>query len=76
MKAYTYQIGEGVEDVMASPAHSEALYADSLGEAIDKARAITNLRAPHKQETHVRIVESSASENPLWASSVADVRKG
>lgn len=74
MKTYTYQIGDGAGDAMKTPAHSESLYADSLGEAIDKAKAITNLRPPHKKETTVRIVESAADEYPLWASTVQDVR--
>ena len=76
MKTYTYQIGDGENDTIATPAHSEALYADSLGEAIDKAKAITNLRSPHDKENTVRIVENGADEHPVWASSVAHVREG
>ena len=76
MKAYTYQIGEGDGDSMSTPSHSEAVYADSLGEAIDKAKAITNLRPHHEKEKTVRIIEDTADEYPLWASSVIDVRNG
>ena len=75
MKAYTYQIGDAVGDGM-TPAYSEAVYADSLGEAIDKAKAITNLRPHHENEKMVRIVEDTADQYPLWASSVKDVRNG
>lgn len=74
MKVYTYQIGEGNGDGMPVPSHSEAVYADSLGEAIDKAKAITHLRPVHDKETSVRIVESAANEYPLWAASVEEVR--
>ena len=76
MKAYTYQIGEGADDKMSKPSYSEAVYADSLGEAIDKAKAITNLRPHHKNEDMVRIVEDTADEYPLWASSAQDIRNG
>ena len=74
MKAYTYQIGEGADDAMSKPLHSESLFADSLGEAIIKAKAITKHRPPHEKETTVRIVEDTAEEYPLWASSTEDVR--
>ena len=76
MKAYTYQIGDGAGDGMETPSYSEALYADSLGEAIDKVKAITNLRPHHAKEKMVRIIEDTADEYPLWASSVEDVRNG
>ena len=76
MKAYTYQIGNGTGDSMPLPSHSEAVYADSLGEAIDKAKAITNLRPRHDSETMVRIVEDKEDEYPLWSSSVTAVRNG
>lgn len=76
MKAYTYQIGDGAEAAMQTALHSEALYADSLGEAIDKAKSITNLRSRHDSENTVRIIENAADEFPLWASSVENVRKG
>ena len=36
VKAYTYQIGDGTGDSMPARVHSEAVYADSLGEAIDR----------------------------------------
>lgn len=74
MKAYTYQIGDGTGDLMSKPSYSEALYADSLGEAIDKAKAITHRRPLHDKENMVRIVESAADEHPLWASSSEDIR--
>ena len=74
MKAYTYQAGEGVGDVITTPVHSESVTADSLGEAIIKAKAITKLRPPHPKEAVVRLVESAADEYPLWASSAEDVR--
>ena len=76
MKAYTYQIGEGVDEEMSKPSYSEAVYADSLGEAIDKAKAITNLRPLHENEKIVRIVEDTADEYPLWTSSAQDIRNG
>ncbi len=76
MKAYTYQIGEGHDDVMPMPNHSESLFADSLGDAILQAKAITNHRPHHDHESRVRIVEDAADEYPLWASSVEDVRQG
>lgn len=76
MKAYTYQIGEGADDKMSKPAYSESVYADSLGEAIDKAKAITNLRPLHKNENVVRIVEDTADEYPLWTSSAQDICNG
>ncbi len=76
MKAYTYQIGEGADDTMSKSLYSEAVYADSLGEAIDKAKAITNLRPLHENEKMVRIVEDTADEYPLWTSSAQDIRNG
>lgn len=76
MRAYTYQIGGGDGDTMVAPTHSEALFADSLGEAILKAKAITNHRAHHGDESRVRIVEHDSDQFPLWASSVEDVRNG
>ena len=75
MRAYTYQVGEGVGDVIKTPIHSESVTADSLGEAIIKAHAITRLRPPHESETVVRLVQDAADAYPLWASSAADVRK-
>ncbi len=74
MKSYTYQIGEGIDDVMSMPTHSESIYADSLGEAIDKAEAITRLRPDHAKESMVRVIESTSDEYPLWASSVKAIR--
>ena len=76
MKAYTYQIGDGNGETMPAPTHSESLFADSLGEAILKAKAITNHRPLHDRESRVRIVENAADEYPLWASSAEDVRNG
>ncbi len=76
MGAYTYQAGEGVGDVMSTTNYSESVIADSLGEAIDKAKAITRLRPPHEKETVVRLVQDAAEEYPLWASSAEDVRNG
>ena len=61
---------------MPAPTHSESLFADSLGEAILKAKAITNHRPLHDRESRVRIVENAADEYPLWASSAEDVRNG
>ncbi len=75
MKAYTYQIGDG-DNATMKPSYSEAVFADSLGEAIDKAKAITNLRPHHEKERLVRIVEDTADEYPLWTSSVHDIRNG
>ena len=77
MKSYTYQIGDGVDDAMPKPSYAETLYADSLGEAIDKAKAITNLRAHHPKETTVRIVEGEGdAAYPVWASTAEAVRNG
>lgn len=73
MKAYTYQIGAAGSDTV-EPSYSQALFADSLGEAIDKAKAITKRRPAHPNETTVRIVEKGADEYPMWVSSAADVR--
>ena len=76
MRSYTYQVGEGVGDVITTPVHSESVTADSLGEAIEKAKAITRLRPPHAREAVVRLVQDAADEYPLWASSAAEVREG
>ena len=74
MRAYTYQAGEGVGDMITTPVHSESITSDSLGEAIEKAKVITKLRPPHDKETVVRIVQDAADEYPLWASSAEDAR--
>ncbi len=50
-------------------------YADSLGEAIE-AKAITNLRPHHEEEKMVWIVADTAGGDPLWVSSVHDIRNG
>lgn len=76
MKTYTYQIGNGAEAAMQTTLHSESLYADSLGEAIDKAKSITNHRSHRDDENIVRVVENAADQYPLWASSVEAVRNG
>lgn len=74
MRGYTYQIGEGTGDAISTTLHSESIIADSLGEAIDKARSITRLRNPNAAETVVRIVQDADDEYPLWSSSVENVR--
>ncbi len=74
MRAYTFQAGEGTGDVMSTTVHSESVTADSLGEAIDKAKAITRLRPTHEKETVVRLVEDAADEYPLWSASAEKVR--
>ena len=76
MKVYTYQVGDGAGSEIKTVAHSETLYADSFGEAIDKAKALTNTRPAHVEETVVRIVESNEGAKVLWARPIEDVRKG
>ena len=76
MKAYTYQIGQGTGAAITHLAHSESIFADSLLEAIDKAKAITNTRPPHAAETTVRIVESDADTATAWVRPIGDVRAG
>ena len=75
MRAYTYQIGGGTGDSITSLTHSEAIYADSLGEAIDKAKAVTNARAARKDENTVSLLdEVNAEAQPVWIRPVDDVR--
>lgn len=76
MKAYTYQIGAGTGETITHLAHAESIFADSLGEAIDKAKAITNLRPPHTEEDTVRIVETGAETVTAWVRPIGDVRAG
>lgn len=75
MKTYTYQIGGGPDDDIVKLTHSEPVYADSLGEAVDKAKAITRLRPVHENETTVCLLLGDASQ-PLWMQTAAGIRAG
>ena len=75
MKTYTYQIGEGPGNDITKLTHSEKVHADGLGEAIDKAKAITNLRPVHANENTVCLLLGDQTE-PAWIRSIKDVRKG
>ncbi len=75
MKAYTFQIGNGVDGEIAKPAYSERLYADSLIEAIDRAKAIVNTRAVHEHEDTVRLIDDEAELNVAWTRPIEEVRK-
>lgn len=75
MKTYTYQIGDGPGDDITKLIHSEQVYADSLGEAVDKAKAITRLRPVHKDETTVCLLLREGTE-PLWMHTVEEIRAG
>lgn len=75
MRAYTYQIGGGTGDDIANLVHSEAIYADSLGEAIDKAKAVTNARPARAGENTVCLLdEMNAEAEPVWIRSIGAVR--
>ncbi len=75
MRAYTYQIGSGTGEQITTLTHSEAIYADSLGEAIDKAKAVTNARTAHHDENTVSLLdEANAEAEPVWVRPVEDVR--
>ncbi len=75
MKAYTYQIGGGTGNAISKLSHSEALYADSLEEAIDKAKAITNARPVRADENTVCLLnEMNAEAEPVWIRPIKDVR--
>ena len=66
MRAYTYQIGGGTGEDITALVHSEAIYADSLGEAIDKAKAVTNARLVHADENTVCLLdEMNADAEPV-----------
>ena len=75
MKVYTYQIGRGPDDAVTKPAHSEKVYADSLGLAIDKAKAITRLRPVRNEETTVCLLLDEGAE-PLWVHTADEIRVG
>ena len=76
MKAYTCQIGNEIDGEIAKPAYSEKLYAYSLIEAIDRAKAIVNTRPVHAHENVVRLMDDDAALNVAWARQIEDVRKG
>ena len=75
MKTYTYQIGEGPGDDITKLTYSEEVQADGLGEAIDKAKAITMLRSFHAAESTVCLLDGAGTE-PVWIRTVAQVRNG
>lgn len=75
MKAYTYQIGGGTGADITALTHTEAIYADSLMEAIDKAKAVTNARLVRDDENTVCLLdEMNAEAEPVWIRSIGDVR--
>ncbi len=75
MRSYTYQIGGGTDDDITTLVHAEAVFADSLGEAIDKAKAITNARPVRPEETTVCLLdEMNAEAEPVWIRPIGDVR--
>ena len=75
VKAYIYQIGKGSGDDMRKVAFSQELLADSLDEAIDKARAMTRTRPPDANEDTVHILDASQSDQQIiWARSAKDIR--
>ena len=73
MLAYALQIGT---IAAVKPRYSQSVYADSLGEAIVKAKAIVRTRPLHTDETNVRICENDANGLCLWSSTVHEVREG
>ena len=75
MKTYTYQIGQSSGDGMTKLIHSEQVYADSLGEAVDKAKAITRLRPEHKDETTVCLLLGESTD-ALWTHTAVEIRAG
>ena len=75
MKTYIYQIGQGSGDGITKLSHSEQVYADSLGEAVDKAKAITRLRPEHKDETTVCLLLGEGTD-ALWTHTAAEIRAG
>ena len=74
MKAYTCQIGHEVDGEIAKPVYSEKLYADSLIEAIDRAKAIVNTRPVHAHENTVRLMDDEAELNVAWTRPIENVR--
>ena len=76
MKAYICQIGDEVDGHIAKPAYSEKLYADSLGEAIDEARAIVHNRHVHQHENTVRLMDDESDPSVVWTRPTEEVRKG
>lgn len=75
MKAYTYQIGKSSGVDMESIAFSQELLADSLGEAIDKAKAMTRARPVHANEDTIHILDEVQPEQQIvWARSAEDIR--
>ncbi len=73
MKLYTYQIGGGTGDDITTLAYSEEVRADGLGEAIDKAKAITNLRPASDRENTVCLLDEEGGE-PVWIRPIDEVR--
>ena len=73
MKDYTYQVGEGPIDHVTKVIYSEVVSADRLGEAIDKAKAITLLRPVHEGETAALLFED-LREKPVWSRLITDLR--
>ncbi len=74
MKAYTCQIGDEVDGKIAKPTYSEKLYAYSLIEAIDRAKAIVITRPVHEHETTVRLMDGDDQQTVEWTRPTQDVR--
>ena len=75
MKSYTYQIGEGLDDGLTKVAYSEAVMADGLQDAVDKAKAITRLRPAHANETMVCVLAPGGT-TPSWTRTVEEIQEG
>ena len=75
MKAYTYQIGKGSDDEMENVVFAKEMFADSLGEAVDKAKATTRTRPKHANEDMVHVRDEAQPDNQVvWARSAEDIR--
>ena len=74
MKAYTCQIGREVEGEMVEPAYAEGIYAYSLIEAIDKAKAVVKTHTAREGDDTVRLVDPEAELNVVWTRALAEIR--
>ena len=74
MKAYTCQIGNEIDGKMAKPTYSEQLFAYSLIEAIDRAKAIVNTRPVHENENTVRLMDGDDQTTIEWTRLTEEVR--
>jgi hypothetical protein len=60
---------------MKTASFSEEIFADSLGEAIDKARALTRNRPEHANEDMVQLLDEAQPEQQVvWTRSVEEIR--